>query len=73
MHVVGQEQLGAGWMGCAEAGFFAAGVAAMLSYAFVVRKIIKSAQDQKCLLGWVQLQICSKFVYPLAERGKNPP
>ena len=47
MHVVGQEQLGAGWMAMRKAGFFAAGVAAMLSYAFVVRKIIKRARSKR--------------------------
>lgn len=75
MHVVGQEQLGAGWMGCAEAGFFAAGVAAMLSYAFVVRKNYQKRARSKRLLGWVQVQICTAnlYSYPFAERGKNSP
>ena len=39
MHVVGQEQLGAGWMGCAEAGFFAAGVRASTKKLSKARKI----------------------------------
>ena len=75
MHVVGQEQLGAGWMGCAEAGCFAAGVAAMLSYAFVVRKNYQKRARSKRLLGWVQVQICTAnlYSYPFAERGKNSP
>ena len=69
IHVVGQEQLGAGWMGSAKAGFFAAGVAAMLSYAFVVRKKIRKWHNNEKLVGLgVSTNLQYKFVLAPVSR-----